>query len=95
MEPRDPDRPDPDRLLERLRHDADKQRRGRVKIWLGAAPGVGKTFAMLTQAHRLRASGDDVVIGLRRDARTRRDATAHGRPRTACRGAPCSTAARR
>jgi len=63
MEPRDPDRPDPDRLLERLRHDEDQQRRGRVKIWLGAAPGVGKTFAMLTQAHRLRASGDDVVIG--------------------------------
>ncbi len=38
--------------------------RGQLRIYLGAAPGVGKTFAMLEEAHRRRARGTDVVIGL-------------------------------
>lgn len=37
--------------------------RGRLKVFLGAAPGVGKTFAMLEEGHRLHAAGRDVVIG--------------------------------
>ena len=39
-------------------------KRGHLKIFLGMAPGVGKTFAMLTEAHELRDKGLDVVIGL-------------------------------
>ncbi|WP_372404705.1 DUF4118 domain-containing protein [Streptomyces luteireticuli] len=37
--------------------------RGRLRIYLGAAPGVGKTYAMLEEGRRLRAQGTDVVIG--------------------------------
>ncbi|WP_324788018.1 DUF4118 domain-containing protein [Streptomyces sp. H51] len=37
--------------------------RGRLRIYLGAAPGVGKTYAMLEEGQRLRASGADVVAG--------------------------------
>lgn len=53
-------RPDPDALLALSEHD----RRGRLKVFLGAAPGVGKTYAMLQGARRLKAEGADVVIGL-------------------------------
>lgn len=38
--------------------------RGRLKIFLGAAPGVGKTFAMLSAAHGAKVEGRDVVVGL-------------------------------
>lgn len=38
--------------------------RGSLRIYLGAAPGVGKTYAMLREGHRLRAEGRDVVVGL-------------------------------
>jgi len=37
--------------------------RGKLKVFLGAAPGVGKTYAMLEEGHRLRTEGRDVVIG--------------------------------
>ena len=37
--------------------------RGALRIYLGAAPGVGKTFAMLNEGRRRRAWGTDVVIG--------------------------------
>src|SRR5687768_10622181 len=47
--------------------------RGRLKVFFGAAPGVGKTFAMLEEARRARAGGDDVVIGV---------VETHGRPET-------------
>ena len=39
-------------------------RRGRLKVFFGAAPGVGKTYAMLLEAHDLQEQGKDVVIGL-------------------------------
>ena len=54
------DRPSPDALLEQ----AKKEGRGKLKIFLGAAPGVGKTFEMLTQARQRRRDGVDVVIGV-------------------------------
>jgi two-component system sensor histidine kinase KdpD len=38
--------------------------RGTLRIYLGAAPGVGKTYAMLSEAHRRRARGTDIVVGL-------------------------------
>lgn len=47
--------------------------RGKLKIHLGAAPGVGKTCAMLAEAHRLRTNGSDVVAGIIED---------HGRAHT-------------
>ncbi|MEA2744428.1 MAG: two-component system, OmpR family, sensor histidine kinase KdpD, partial [Acetobacteraceae bacterium] len=53
-------RPSPDALL----RDAQKSSRGRLKIFLGAAPGVGKTFEMLTAARARRRENVDVVIGV-------------------------------
>jgi two-component system sensor histidine kinase KdpD len=41
----------------------DNQRRAKLKVYLGSAAGVGKTFAMLSEGHRLKACGIDVVIG--------------------------------
>jgi len=52
-------RPTADALLARIKaHD-----RARLRIYIGAAPGVGKTYEMLQEAHALRARGLDVVIG--------------------------------
>jgi two-component system, OmpR family, sensor histidine kinase KdpD len=51
--------PSPDALLARLK-DQDQPR---LRIYIGAAPGVGKTYAMLQAAHALRARGLDVVVG--------------------------------
>ncbi|MFJ2398843.1 ATP-binding protein [Streptomyces sp. NPDC087843] len=48
-------------------------RPGRLKVYLGAAPGVGKTYRMLDEGHRRAARGADVVVGFAR---------CHGRPRT-------------
>src|SRR5476651_1701256 len=53
-------RPSPDALL----RDAQNSSRGRLKIFLGAAPGVGKTFEMLTAAGARRRENVDVVIGV-------------------------------
>src|SRR5579885_3260479 len=59
---REPGRPDPDALLARIKAE-ERPSRGRLRIYLGAAPGVGKTFAMLQEAHRRKERGTDVVIG--------------------------------
>src|SRR5271168_410483 len=56
----DDGRPDPDALLAAFRRETT----GRLKVFLGAAPGVGKTYAMLENARRLKNEGVDVVIGL-------------------------------
>src|SRR5690242_5255930 len=48
--------------------------RGKLRVYLGAAPGVGKTFAMLNEARRRSARGADVVVGF---------VETHGRPKTA------------
>jgi len=56
-------RPDPDALLERVKRDEASAARGRLKVFFGAAPGVGKTYAMLEAARLKRAGGTDVVIG--------------------------------
>ena len=53
--------------------ETDKQR-GRFKVFLGYAPGVGKTFSMLSEGIRRRSRGEDVVIGI---------VETHGRPNTA------------
>ncbi len=56
-------RPDPDALLARLRADEGGARRGRLKLFFGMCAGVGKTFAMLTEAHEKRRAGVDVAVG--------------------------------
>ena len=59
----DQTRPDPDELLARVQAEEAKSRRGKLKIFFGAAPGVGKTYAMLEAARREKAAGVDVVVG--------------------------------
>jgi len=83
------ERPDPEALLDRYQlrdpvqagDDSEPQdgegaarRRGRLRIYLGMAAGVGKTYAMLNEGHRRKARGTDVVIGY---------VETHGRPLTA------------
>jgi len=57
-------RPDPDRLLDQVRLETERSREGQLKIFFGAAPGVGKTYAMLEAARRKRTEGVEVLIGL-------------------------------
>jgi two-component system sensor histidine kinase KdpD len=60
---RDPDkRPSPEALLEAARRE--DSRVGRLKIFVGAAPGVGKTYEMLQSAHARQKAGADVVVGV-------------------------------
>ncbi|MFO0616298.1 MAG: sensor histidine kinase KdpD [Polyangiaceae bacterium] len=56
-------RPDPEELLDRVKADEARVGQGALKIFFGAAPGVGKTFAMLESARRLEKEGVDVVVG--------------------------------
>ncbi len=53
-------RPEPEALLA----EAAKEGRGRLKVFLGAAPGVGKTYSMLEDARHRQADGMDVVVGI-------------------------------
>jgi two-component system sensor histidine kinase KdpD len=60
MPPLTDHRPRADALLSRIR----EKDRARLRIYIGAAPGVGKTYEMLQEAHALRARGVDVVVGV-------------------------------
>ena len=68
------DRPNPDELLARVERDQIRASRGRLKIFFGAAAGVGKTYAMLQAAREKRGEHRDIVIGL---------VETHGRKETA------------
>ena len=57
-------RPDPDALLAKVQRDEAKRSHGQLKIFFGAAAGVGKTYAMLSEAREKRAEGCDVVVGV-------------------------------
>jgi two-component system, OmpR family, sensor histidine kinase KdpD len=57
------ERPDPDTLLARAKEEEAKKSQGRLKLFFGAAAGVGKTYAMLEAARELKADGVDVVVG--------------------------------
>ena len=58
-----------------MEHESsERRRRGRLRIYLGAAPGVGKTYAMLEEGRRRRARGTDVVVA---------HVETHGRSKTA------------
>jgi two-component system sensor histidine kinase KdpD len=58
------DRPDPDALLAQLEAEQTKAARGKLKVFFGASPGVGKTYAMLNAARGLVAQGVDLVVGV-------------------------------
>jgi two-component system sensor histidine kinase KdpD len=68
------DRPDPDALLAHLKAEELREHRARLKIFFGASPGVGKTYAMLEAARRAKDDGIDLVIGV---------VETHGREETA------------
>src|ERR1700739_5162435 len=55
-------RPSPEALLEAARRE--ERRVGKLRIFVGAAPGVGKTYEMLQQAHARKKDGYDVVVGV-------------------------------
>src|SRR6185503_940262 len=63
-------RPSPEQFLNLIR----RQERGRLKVYIGSAAGVGKTYAMLREGHRLKKQVIDVVIGF---------VETHGRAETA------------
>ncbi|MGC2660025.1 MAG: hypothetical protein WA324_18865 [Bryobacteraceae bacterium] len=56
-------KPTPEQLLQRLESEEDYQSRGRLKIFLGYASGVGKSFRMLDEGRRRYERGQDVVVG--------------------------------
>ncbi|MDE2254810.1 MAG: two-component system sensor histidine kinase KdbD, partial [Betaproteobacteria bacterium] len=60
----DDQRPDPDALLQQVEREEQRAGRGWLKVFFGACPGVGKTYAMLSAARRLREQGQDVVCGI-------------------------------
>ena len=57
-------RPDPEALLARLQQEQARAQRGKLKVFLGMCPGVGKTYAMLRAAKDEKSDGRDLVIGL-------------------------------
>jgi two-component system sensor histidine kinase KdpD len=65
---------DPDQLLRQIESDQKNTRRGKLKIFFGSCPGVGKTYAMLQAAHAGLKDGVDVVVGI---------VETHQRPETA------------
>jgi two-component system sensor histidine kinase KdpD len=67
-------RPDPDALLARFEAEAERAKKGRLKVFFGACPGVGKTYAMLSAARLLHEQGAEVVVGV---------VETHGRSETA------------
>jgi two-component system sensor histidine kinase KdpD len=65
--------PSPDELLAQIQHQEKRAKEGRLKIFMGASAGVGKTYAMLAESHQLLERGVDLVVGL---------AVTHGRKET-------------
>ena len=58
------ERPDPDELLARMKRDETAALRGKLKIFFGMSPGVGKTYAMLQAAQQKLQQGCEVVVGI-------------------------------
>ncbi len=68
------DRPDPDTLLAKVKQQESAARRGKLRIYFGASAGVGKTYAMLVAAGKVRSEGCMVLVGV---------VETHGRAETA------------
>ncbi len=56
-------RPDPEALLRKVQAEEEQERRGKLKVFLGYAAGVGKSCRMLDEGRRRRERGQDVVVG--------------------------------
>src|SRR5262245_18411002 len=56
-------RRDPEALLARVKAEEARRRLGKLQVFFGAAPGVGKTYAMLEAGREQKAAGVDVVVG--------------------------------
>lgn len=69
-----PERPDPDALLRKVQEVEARENRAKLKLFFGAAPGVGKTYAMLSEARERSVEGVDLVVGI---------VETHGRSETA------------
>jgi two-component system sensor histidine kinase KdpD len=67
-------RPDPDELLRQVQEEESRAKQAKLKVFFGAAPGVGKTYAMLSDARERKAEGVDVLLGV---------VETHGRSETA------------
>src|ERR1700677_728956 len=67
-------RPNPEALLAQIQAQEQDAKRGKLKIFIGAAPGVGKTYAMLQEALARKEQGLEVLVGV---------AETHGRQETA------------
>jgi two-component system sensor histidine kinase KdpD len=67
-------RPDPDLLLAKVTREEAEARRGKLRIYFGSSAGVGKTYAMLAAARKLKDEGRDLVVGI---------VETHGRSETA------------
>ena len=74
MPPNDHTRPDPDALLAQVQLQERRAVRGKLRIYFGASAGVGKTYGMLTAGRKLKAEGQDVLVGI---------VETHGRSETA------------
>lgn len=70
----DESRPDPQELLKAIHQEEQKEKKGHLKIFLGMSAGVGKTYTMLEEAHKLKALGVHVYVGI---------VETHGRQETA------------
>src|SRR6185312_16364822 len=57
-------RPDPDLLLAKVKRQEAEARRGKLRIYFGSSAGVGKTYAMLSVARKLKVDGRDVIVGI-------------------------------
>lgn len=53
----------PEEALKKAKNELDEHRRGKLKVFIGYAPGVGKTYAMLNEGNRRLSRGEDIVIG--------------------------------
>ena len=69
-----PDNASNTKTADQILKEVQKERRGKLKLFFGAAPGVGKTYAMLEAAHMEKQQGIDVVAGY---------VETHARPKTA------------
>src|SRR5512136_2357937 len=58
------ERPNPDQLLKQVQTEEESAGRGRLKLFFGASPGVGKTYAMLEAVRQRKKEGWDVVVGV-------------------------------
>jgi two-component system, OmpR family, sensor histidine kinase KdpD len=85
----EPERPDPDRLLQHVQQDEARARRGRLKIFFGASAGVGKTYAMLAAARAAQTQGAALVLGLvETHGRSETEAMARDLPRLSLKAVP-------